>query len=207
VITTKKIKELEKLAVNRGTPIKELMENAGKRVYSVVKDKYELADKHIVIFAGHGNNGGDGFVAARHLAKECQVIVLFFGWEEKLSDEAKENYEKLKESTINVFGIENKEELGNFHFQDGIELILVDSILGTGVEGKIRDPASLGIDFFNSVKGEKIAVDVPSGMDADTGEVEDKACEVDFIVCFHDVKKGLKQFKENVVVVDIGLPK
>ena len=197
--------ELEKLAVNRGTTIKELMENAGKQVYSVVKDKYELTDKHVVIFAGHGNNGGDGFVAARHLAEESQVMVLFFGWEEKLSEESKENFDKLKESTINVFNIENKEDLNNFHFQEGIELILIDAILGTGVKGKVRDPASLGIDYFNSLNGEKISVDVPSGMNADTGDVEDKACDVDLIVCFHDIKKGLEKFKDKVVVVDIGL--
>lgn len=194
MITSKEMKELEKRTVNSGVSISTLMENAGKQVFLTVKEKYPLEGKHVVIFAGHGNNGGDGFVAARYFSEEVPIVVLFFGWEEKLSEEARENYQKIKDN-INVILIEKKEDLDKFHFQN--DLILIDAILGTGVKDKIRNPASLGIDYFNSISGVKVAVDVPSG------NAEDKVCSVDLVVTFHDLKYGLD--KEKTVVVDIGI--
>lgn len=199
------MKKLEAEAVQQGISIEELMENAGKQVFETVKEKYDLDGKRVVIFAGQGNNGGDGFVAARYFSEEVSVIVLFFGDKEKLSEEARVNLEKIEEK-INIVDVKKKEDLDKFHFQNDLKFIFIDALLGTGVKGAVREPLSLGIDLFSSLEGIKVAVDLPSGLDPDTGEVHDKCCNVDLIVCFHDLKVGLENFKDKVVVVDIGIP-
>jgi len=204
MITAAEMKALEEQAVQNGTSVQELMENAGKAVYEIVKEKYGLDGHQVVIFAGQGNNGGDGFVAARYFAEEVSVVVLFFGDFEKLSEEAEQNYNKIKE-TVPILEIRNKEDFENIHLQKSLNYIFIDALLGTGINGSIREPFSFGIDLFNSEKAIKVAVDMPSGMNPDTGEVEDKACEADLIVCFHDLKQGLEKFKDKTVIVDIGL--
>ena len=178
------------------------MENAGKGVAEVIKDKYSGEKRHVVIFAGHGNNGGDGLVAGRYLAEEFPVLVLFFGWRDKLSEESELNYEKI-EKAISIIEIENKDDLENIKFQS-VGLILVDAMLGTGVKGEIREPISSGIELFNSLEGEKFAIDIPTGINPDTGE-GDEHCKVDEIICLHDIKQGLEKVKDKVVVVDIGI--
>ena len=94
MLTIKQMKALEREAQKKGIFPIDLMENAGKEVAKVVREKYD--PKHIAIFCGNGNNGGDGFVAARYFAENSSVIVFFFGDEENLTEEAKENYDKLK---------------------------------------------------------------------------------------------------------------
>jgi ADP-dependent NAD(P)H-hydrate dehydratase / NAD(P)H-hydrate epimerase len=213
MITVKEMKVLEEQAAQQGVSIEELMENAGKAVFETVKEKFELDGRQIVVFCGQGNNGGDGFVAARYFAEENNVLVLFFGDKEKLSEEAEVNYNKIKDAVIEI---RDKNELEEFHFQEK-DYIFIDALLGTGISGdaqkskisgtpvRVREPFASAIDLFNSIKAEKIAVDVPSGLNADTGSGE-KVCVVDLIVCFHDLKKGLEKFKKKTVVVDIGIP-
>ena len=201
MITVKEMKALEEQAAQQGVSIEELMENAGKAVFETVKDKYELDGRQIVVFCGQGNNGGDGFVAARYFSEETNVLVLFFGDKEKLSEEAELNYNKIKDAVVEI---RDKKELNEFHFQEK-DYIFIDALLGTGVTGTVREPFVSAIDLFNSISGVKVAVDVPSGMDADTGS-GDKVCNCDLIVCFHDLKKGLEEHKDKTVVVDIGIP-
>ncbi len=206
MIMVQQMRELEDAAVENGVSKLELMENAGQQLYLTISNSYDLQNKHIVIFAGAGNNGGDGFVAARYFFEELQipVLVLFFGHEGCLTEESERNYNKIK-NTIPIITIQNKEDLQNFHFQKGVEFILVDALLGTGVKGEIREPISLAIDLFNKQKGIKIAVDLPSGLDPDTGEAHDNACKCDMIVTFHALKTGLEKLQDKVVIVDIGI--
>ncbi|HLD72141.1 MAG TPA: NAD(P)H-hydrate epimerase [Candidatus Nanoarchaeia archaeon] len=206
MISAKEMKELEHWATQQGISIEELMENAGKAVFETVREKYDLVGKQIVVFCGQGNNGGDGFVAARYFGKEARTLVLFFGDKDKLSEEAELNYNKIR-LALPVIKIGSKEDLIKFKFQKGIDYILIDAILGMGIKGKAREPFSSGIDLFNFIPGIKVAVDLPSGLDPDTGEAEDKCCQADLIVCFHELKKGLEKFKDRIVVVDIGIPK
>ncbi len=209
MITAKEMKKLEHWAVQRGLSIEELMENAGKAVFETVKEKYDLVGKQIVVFCGQGNNGGDGFVAARYFAEEAQTLILFFGDKDKLSEEAELNYNRIR-LAVPIIKIGSREELAKFKFQKGTNYLLIDAIFGTGfgagVVGKVREPFGSGIDLFNSIPGIKVAVDLPSGLDADTGEAGDKCCRADLIVCFHELKKGLEKFEDITVVVDIGIP-
>lgn len=206
MITIDEMRELEFLAVEQGISINQLMENAGKQVFRTVRKKNDLRNKHVVVFAGSGNNGGDGFAAARHFAKECPVIVLLFGSKEKMSSETLKNYLKIQKQ-ITIIQVEKEEDLRKFKFQKNAELILIDAVLGTGIKGEVREQVKLAIDYFNSLKGYKVAIDVPTGFHPDTGEVLEKACSVDLIVALHDLKKGLEAFKEKSVIVDIGIPR
>jgi ADP-dependent NAD(P)H-hydrate dehydratase / NAD(P)H-hydrate epimerase len=201
MLTIKQMKALEREAQKKGIFPIDLMENAGKEVAKVVREKYD--PKHIAIFCGNGNNGGDGFVAARYFAENSSVIVFFFGDEENLTEEAKENYDKIKDNTP-IINIQSKEDLKKFHFQK-LSLILIDAMLGTGFKEPIREPISLGIDLFNSTKAIKVAIDVPSGINPDTGEHQ-IICNSDLIICLHDIKTGLEKLQEKCVVVDIGIP-
>ncbi len=206
MITIDEMRELESVALDQGITMQQLMENAGKQVFRAVQKKMDLQGKHVIIFVGSGNNGGDGLAAARYFAKECSVLVLFFGKREKMPEEARKNYAKIK-NHVTILPIQSEEELKQFRFQKNAQLVLIDALLGTGVKGKLKPQASLAIDYYNSLEGYKVAVDVPSGMNADTGEVEEKSCNVDLIVTHHDLKPGLEKVKEKTVVVDIGIPR
>ncbi len=206
MITIEEMRELEFLALEQGITSLQLMENAGKQIFRSVKKKVDLTKKHIIVFAGQGNNGGDGLVAARYFAEEFPVIVLFFGSKEKMSEEARQNYLKANKH-VTIIQIEKEEDLQKFRFQKNAELVLVDALLGTGIKGKLREKISLAIDHFNSLAGYKVAVDVPSGMHPETGIREEKVCHADLIVTYHDLKNGLESLKDKTVVVDVGLPR
>ncbi len=206
MITIDEMKELEFLALEQGITPLQLMENAGKQIFRTVKKKVDLTNKHIIVFAGQGNNGGDGLVAARHFAEEFPVIVLFFGSKEKMSEEARQNYLKANKQ-VTIIHIEKEEDLQKFRFQKNAELVLIDALLGTGIKGKLSEQMSLAIDHFNSLQGHKIAVDVPTGINADTSNIEEKTCHADLIITYHDHKLGLESVKDKTVVVDIGLPR
>ncbi|MBI4151941.1 NAD(P)H-hydrate epimerase [Candidatus Woesearchaeota archaeon] len=206
MISIDEMKELEFLAQEHGTSMNQMMENAGKQVFRVVRKKIDPKNKHVVIFAGHGNNGGDGFVAARYFAEECPVLVLLFGVKEKMGPETLKNYAKINKQ-ITIIHVEKEEDLRTFRFQKNAELILIDALLGTGIKGAVREQVRLAIDYFNSLSGYKVAIDVPTGVHPDTGEILEKACDVDLIIALHDLKKGLDSFQGKSVVVDIGIPR
>ncbi|MBT3297810.1 NAD(P)H-hydrate epimerase [archaeon] len=214
-ITSQQMKELEDYAEKKGISKFELMENSGKAVFELISKEHDFLGKHIIIFAGHGNNGGDGFVIARYFAEFCNVLVLFFGKEEKLKDEARKNYLKIKDN-VTIFEVETSNDLKCFKLQNNIDYIFIDALLGTGIKIELREPLLFGINYFNECEAYlKVAIDVPSGVNPDTGESgSDKEgqiheCNVDLIVTFHNIKLGLEKrgdLKEQVRVVDIGIP-
>ena len=206
MITVKQMQMLERFAQKQGIFVEDLMENAGREIAKTLRENFGLADKHVVIFAGTGNNAGDGFVVARYLHEEVPVVVLLFGDQDKLNGEALDNYVRIKD-IVTIVKISKQDDLSQFHFQQDHKLILVDALLGTGISGGIREPITLGIGHFNSLKGDKVSIDVPSGVNPDTGESLGQKCNADLIVALHDLKAGLEEYKERMVIVDIGIPK
>ena len=148
----------------------------------------------------HGNNGGDGFVAARYLCDEAETDVLFIGDENKLKKEASINFRKIGHNEKIQFLMEDEVDFDSYD-------IIVDAILGIGIQGMLNNEISAVIGDINNSKAHKVAVDIPTGLNPDTGEVFDKIVNADLIVTFHDMKKGLEKFQDKVVVADIGLPK
>lgn len=210
MITVKQMKELEERSEKLGVSRLMLMEHAGKCIFEKVSERVNLENKTIIVFAGPGNNGGDGFVAARWFSKKCFVFVLFFGSTEKLTPEAAANFARIGDNSqieiirfedINDFNISHIKKLG------AKKLILIDALLGTGVSGAVKEPLSEGIELFNELKGYKVIIDVPSGVDPDTGgKTNHYVRDYDLLISFHDRKKGIADYPKQIIA-DIGIPK
>lgn len=175
----------EYLGVSRLT----LMENAGKQVFLALKGKFKLRDKKVVLYCGSGNNGGDGFVAARHLAKAgADVSVIFLGKSPR-TPEARASFEKVR--TL----VKDKPPKSPD--------IIIDAILGTGISGPPKEPVRSFVRKINRSRAFKLSVDVPTGLDPGTGR--GPAVRADLVVTFHKMKKGL--LKSKTKVAGIGIPK
>ena len=191
--------EMRVLEAKSSIPRAMLMENAGRAVYQIIKQRFDLKDKKILVVCYHGNNGGDGFVAARHLCDEAETDILFIGDESKLKKESMSNFKKIEHNEKIQFLVDDVD----FNEYD----IIIDAILGIGIQGRLNNEISAVIDGINNSKAYKVSVDIPSGLDPDTGVVVDKCVNADLIVTFHDLKKGLEKLQDKTIVVDIGLPK
>jgi NAD(P)H-hydrate epimerase len=188
-----------------------MMENAGHGVADFIVGKFKkLKGKRIVAVCGTGNNGGDGFVASRHLAGYgAKVAVILLGSPSDLrSEEARLNWgiiEKMDSIEI-IFGKELSDEV-----RKRIEKadIILDSIFGTGIKGEIREPYSSAIDAINGSKAYVLAVDVPSGFDPNTAQIHEKCVRANATVTFHRLKVGLakgRKYTGPVHVEWIGIP-
>jgi ADP-dependent NAD(P)H-hydrate dehydratase / NAD(P)H-hydrate epimerase len=206
MITTKEMKELEELSEQAGVTKIELMENAGIRIAEQV-DEYlgdETAGKKVLFVCGPGNNGGDGFVAARLLIDHCKVDVLFLGDKNNLPNEARINYEQLKCIDPCII-VDYDSEAPYINFQD--YSVIVDAMLGTGSKGYLEHPYNIIVCQINESKAFRISVDIPTGINPDRGTNDDCLfVDADLIITFHDIKPGLKQFKDKVRIADIGIP-
>ena len=188
-----------------------MMENAGHGVADFVAHKFKnLKNKRIVTVCGTGNNGGDGFVASRHLAGYgAKVTVILLGSPSDLrSEEARLNWgiiEKMDSIEI-IFGKELTDEVKT---RIARAHIILDSIFGTGIKGEIREPYTSAIDAINKSKAYVLAVDIPSGFDPNTGQIHEKCVRADATITFHRPKVGLakgKKYTGPVHVELIGIP-
>lgn len=188
------------LEAKSGMPRSTLMENAGKAVYQAIKERFDLKDKRILVVCYHGNNGGDGFVAARYLCEEAETDILFIGDEGKMKKEALSSFKKVEHNERIQLLTADEVDFGAYD-------IIVDAILGTGIQGRLNNEISAIIEDINNSRAYKISVDIPTGLDPDTGAIAEKCVNADLIITFHDLKKGLEKLQDKVVVADIGLPK
>jgi len=205
-----------------GIPLIHLMECAGYSIADEIVKKYNLSDKPTVaIFCGTGNNGGDGFVVARHLsAFNIKSLVILVGTPEKIRTQASRfNWDVIRNKInymVKTIIVSDSTEIGNIRLlrEDKKNLgLIVDGLLGTGVSGKIREPISTAIDVINKLRGENgievVSIDIPSGMNPNTGEVLDKAVRADLVVALHRIKKGLdnkSDYIKELVIRSIGIP-
>lgn len=209
-MTPKDMMAVDSNAEDLGIPKSALMENAGKSVADHIIDTLDPCK--ITIFTGTGGNGGDGFVAARHLLNNgYKVDLIFLGSPDKIkSNETLNNWIAIQNISSGINSLDLRVIEDPKMLQKVNSPLIVDAMLGTGIKGKIREPVSSAIDIINESNGIKIAVDVPSGLDPLTGEVLDKAVEADFTLTFHKIKIGLKHAKiryvGNIILYDIGIP-
>jgi len=207
-ITSREMRALESNAEYFGLSQLQLMENAGHNVASEIATRFR-PDKAVAIFCGLGGNGGDGFVAARHLTSlGFKVVVIVVGKAKEISHKsALENLNALQFLRERVQFYEVYE---SSFLPDVTAEIVVDALLGTGTKGKLKPPISLMVEKINRLNAFRIAVDVPTGVDSDTGEILGTAVKANLTITFHKTKKGLENAKDYVgelVVKDIGLPK
>jgi hydroxyethylthiazole kinase-like uncharacterized protein yjeF len=192
----------------------QLMENAGVIIAQNIREK--MGYGNVLFVAGLGNNGGDAFVAARHLAgfSGYTIKLILLGKAQYIKTrEFCHNYSLLKFSRLQVLEIKDSSQLTSAASDWFSEAdLLVDAIFGTGVKGIMKEPESIAVDFIN--KEEKagkivISVDIPSGMDPDGGDFE-KAVHAKLTVTFHRMKIGLisekaKGYTGTIKIADIGI--
>ncbi|ELZ91210.1 hypothetical protein C440_12889 [Haloferax mucosum ATCC BAA-1512] len=183
-----------------GVPRKQLMESSGNAVARVCRDLVDPGAT-VAIVAGRGNNGGDALVAARFL-QVYDVTVHLLGRPETIAtDIARENWDALVASEL-----DHRTVTDSAAFDLGDPDLVVDAMLGTGVTGSLREPEATAAKAINDADASVLAVDVPSGIDADTGEAAGDAVDADHVVTFHDDKPGLGDLDCDVTVADIGIP-
>ncbi|MBD3229006.1 MAG: NAD(P)H-hydrate dehydratase [Candidatus Lokiarchaeota archaeon] len=196
-----------------GIPSLLLMENAGNGLSKIIRSNLNSNKKNvIIIFTGTGNNGGDGFVAARHLAglSITTIKLVLVGNPKKIrSDEARLNWNAINNmDLIQLFNIRDSSDLNKYRSDLSEPDVIVDALLGTGITGKLREPIASVIKYINNLSGLRVAVDVPSGMDPDTGEISDNCVKADITTTFHKAKPGLidNKMAGKLEVVKIGIP-
>jgi NAD(P)H-hydrate epimerase len=188
-----------------------LMENAGRGC----ADKLcELGiDGPVVICCGSGNNAGDGFVIARHLdLRGHSVKVLLWSPPHKLRGDAAHNHEILRLSGVPIVDCAGRSDAEFLHAHLAGANWIVDALLGTGAQGEPRPPLNRVIDFLNQQPVRTLAVDLPSGLDCDTGQPATSTLRADHTCTFVAPKQGFradaaKAYLGVVHVLDIGAPK
>lgn len=197
MITTAEIAAKEQQAEKKGISKDRLMDRAGEEIADIIR---RGGWKKVLFVCYHGNNGGDGFCAARKLLNSNEVHLLFIGNEEKLKAEAKKNYQELKLLERNT----GKEIFITKPEEKTFDLV-VDALLGTGSQKKeLKEPLISAINLINRGKF-IISIDTPTGINPDTGEKAKLFVVPDLIITIHDYKPGLIRYKKLTEVINIGL--
>ena len=205
-ITVDQMYQIENKGHEMGFLKKFMMENAGAASVRRLVDKIgTMKSKNILIFVGLGNNGGDGLVMARHLSGYgAKVTVILLGTLEKIkTEESAWNWSILqKMPSVELIS-------GDFFDFDIKPDVIIDSIFGTGISGDIREPYASAINYINQTDCYKFAVDVPSGLDPQTGKTANLYTKCDMTVTFHKMKQGIPKRKDltgELFTEKIGIP-
>ena len=204
-----------------GVPGEQLMEHAGVAVAAAARalaiDTERWGRGPIVILAGPGNNGGDGLVAARHLAAAGTkvVIALVASGPRPTTPDAARNWDRVvRDERIAIVRVPVARDVALLGH--GIEkaAVIVDALLGTGVRGPLREPIRSAVELINRARTELVpvlAVDTPTAVDLTSGDPSDPAVRADLTITFHRPKTGLatrngKALAGRVLVAPIGIP-
>jgi len=211
LVTAKQMQGIDSAAIDgRGIPGIDLMEAAGLGTAEFGREMIggSVNGDRILIFCGKGNNGGDGFVVGRYLHEwGAAVEIYLFGKSAELKGDARENYLRIKELKISFTEILDEARIPEM---DGADLI-VDAIFGTGFRGEIRGIIATCVDRINSSDVPILAIDAPSGIDCDTGEVSGACIFATGTATMALPKLGqfLYPAREHVgdlKIIDIGIP-
>ena len=211
VLTCEQVRRLDRLAIDQlGMSGLVLMENAGRGVVDVLCRQQATASA--VICCGRGNNAGDGFVIARHLElRGWAVEVVCWGDPQQLTGDARANYELLRHTDIPLLTAAT-DYADEFCQRYRETAWVIDALLGTGARGAARPPLDAAIRAMNRLSAQRLAVDLPSGLDADLGRPSDPTFRADHTCTFVAAKPGLvtveaRPFVGQLHCVDIGVPR
>jgi len=211
-----KMRELDRKAIEEyGIPGIILMENAGRNVAEEVIRTVDRDNNRIAVICGKGNNGGDGFVIARHLYNSGYDVILFLL--AKVDDILSDGDAGLNLRIIKNMNFTINEVLANADIESMINNIsgcslIVDAIFGTGLKGELREPARSIIKRINNLNIPVIAVDIPSGLDCNTGKALGLCLKAKKTVTFALAKKGFftgngPEYVGELLITDISIPK
>ena len=231
-LTRDQIRQVDRLAVEEyGVPGIVLMENAGRNAARVIRHEVlaEPTRGAVAIVCGGGNNGGDGFAVARHLANVGVGVELYLAVEPtRLTGDAATNWHIVERMGLPAFDVRTAEAIAAARERWRRSDAIVDALLGTGFSGQVRAPLDAVITAINAVRatcaadpgaaGARaghpviVAIDLPSGLDADTGRPANAAVRADLTITMVARKAGFDQpgaadYTGRVVVVDIGAPR
>ncbi len=209
LVTSEEMRALEQAAERAGTPTSALMENAGQAVAeAVLEEMGGIRARRIAVLVGPGNNGGDGLVAARHFYDSGQDVFVYLVAPRPDPDP---NLEALVSRDVDI--ARAGEPGAEARLDEVLERAdaVVDAILGTGRSRPLEGPIAATLDRLRHRRALLFAVDLPTGVDADTGAVDDHAVAADVTFALGFSKVGLhtlpgSQHAGRVVVLDIGLP-
>lgn len=205
VVTVEQMKALEKRADQAGLSYLRMMENAGQAaVEAMLREKPSI--RTAAVFCGKGNNGGDGLVVARLLKQRGIGVLLILAEGKPVTTDAATNlFLAVREDIPMVFGVKLTED--DIAWITNCDAV-VDGMYGTGFHGALRIEGEICCGAFNRAKGLKVALDVPSGVNADTGEIAQGAVRADLTVAFHAAKACHEKAAAQcgrVEVADIGI--
>ena len=214
-LSVAEIRAIDENAEFLGVPRLLLMENAGRAIVEEIAKRFEPRDLEVLILAYIGNKGGDGFVVARQLASlGSKVTVILLERPERIaSKEARLNFEALlkMERSIRLIIAPDSAELKKTRELFEEADVIVDALLGTGIRGPLREPVLTAVEAINASGKFVVSIDVPTGVDPDTGEVSGKAVTANLTITHHKPKKGFanpeaKPYLGELVVASIGIP-
>lgn len=214
-LTRDQVRMVDRLAIERyGIPGVVLMENAGRNATDqcaklLMRRCTPVNDAKVIILCGGGNNGGDGYVIARHLTiRGADVRIVAMVEPDKLTGDAAVNAAIARRMNLPIAPLVDEDR--RWHQAD----LLVDAMLGTGFRGEVREPVASAIRRCNDARAAGalvLAADLPSGLDCDTGRPADPTVRADVTVTFVAAKAGFTSpeshdYTGEVVVADIGAP-
>lgn len=212
-VSASKMKEIDKAAIEKfGIPALILMENAGLCVVDEAGKMLGNKKGKVVIFCGYGNNGGDGFVVARHLKNRGYAPVVFLvGSEKKMSPQTKINFEILGKMKIKVKRIANQSQIKGLHKYISRAKLFIDAIFGIGIKGRLDEFYSQLFKNLNNTNIRTLSIDIPSGLDADRGIALPIAKKANRTVVMGMAKKGFLnpaagKYLGKIIIADISLP-
>ena len=215
LVTAAEMRELDRATIEACHATGEaLMERAGAGVAEAMERRYGPAlALRVIVLAGTGNNGGDGFVAARHLARAgADVIVAFVATESRpKAPDAGRNWDRLQ-GEARVQRIHAPVARDVAILGQGIEKasVVVDALLGTGVSGVLRDPIRTAVEVVNRARAVMVpvlAVDTPTAVDLSSGQPSDPAVRADLTITFHRPKTGLRtKFGAALAAAAVAVP-
>lgn len=214
VTTAAEMRQLDRLAIDTyGIPGMVLMENAGAQVSRIVWQEYpDLRTRRVAVLCGRGNNGGDGFVVSRYLhAMGARVQTFLLGALESIQGDAQGHLETLRRVGLSPQAITTPEAAETLCAQLPAYDLLIDALFGTGLKAAVRGMAERLIAAMNASGRPIVAVDIPSGLDADSGAFLGEHVQADLTVTMALPKRGLLLYPAaehvgRLVVVDIGFP-
>jgi NAD(P)H-hydrate epimerase len=213
MLSRDQVRRLDRRALDEwGVPGIVLMENAGRNATDVI-DIFlgPCQEKRFAIVAGTGNNGGDGFVVARHLSiRGAKVQVFLIGSEEKLTGDAATNFHIIRKLGLPIV-LPAGEELKALAERLKEHDVVIDAVGGTGITGPLRGDAAEAVRAINAGGKDVVAVDIPTGLDCDTGQAHEPTVKAKLTVTMAAnkvgfAKPGAADYTGRVIVVDIGVP-
>ena len=214
LITAEQMQAIDLNAIEAlGIPGAVLMENAGRAAAEeILSDAHELFPGPVLVLAGRGNNGGDGYVIARILAdRGWQVLTLVLASEDRIAGDAALMLQVLQRLDGEIRFVEDEVALRE-EFSAADPLLIIDALLGTGLSNEVRGLYLLAIELVNQHPVRVVAVDIPSGVSGSDGRVLGAAVAADLTLCFDSAKVGHASrpgadYVGELRVLEIGIPR